>query len=181
MTMDMFGSDLEMLIYGADLYMNVGGAGWRTVDLSDAGIDLDQFQDLWENRGLFDIEELAESFGEDIEQLEDSTIDGVTYEHYHVEPDPATMAENLPEGLIDASLLEQVQTAIQSIESDFYIDPQTGLVRRVTLSMEMDIPNAGSGGMEMTMDMLEYNGDVDIPAEPVGAPLLDPDDFAPGT
>lgn len=180
MTMSMFAQDFEMLVYGSNFYMNTGD-GWRSVDLSGAGINLDQFDQLWENRGLFNVEQLAESFGDNITQLDDASIGGEVYEHYHVELDPSEIANNVPEGLFDEELLAQVGSALDTLESDVYIDPATDLVRRVTVSVSMEIPQGGEGSVAMTMDMLEYNGDVEIPAEPAGAPPLDPADLGPTT
>jgi hypothetical protein len=179
MTMEMFGQDLEMLVYGSSFYMDMGD-GWRKVDLSSAGINLDQLSQLWENRGLVDMEEWAETFGDDVEQLDDEIIDGKTYEHFHLDADAAEIAGNVPDGLFDDELLAQIGDAIEDMQADIYVDPETGLMRRMTMEMDMDVPEAGAATMEMSFDIEEYDGDVNIPEEPVDAPPFDPSDFDPG-
>jgi hypothetical protein len=173
MQMSMLGMDMEMLVYGTNLYMRMDGADWMKLDLTNAGIDLSQFEDLAENQGFFDLEEMARSLG-DVEELPDVDIDGKTYKHYRAEPDFADFADQLPAGAIDPSLAAEAEDMIDAIEVEFWIDPETELPRRFEMTMSMDMPTGESGDMLMAFDYVEYNVDVDIPAEPVGAPAFDP-------
>ena len=172
MTMDMFGQEIEMLIYGANIYMRPPGAGWMQFDLTSVGVDLSQLQSLAENKGFMDLEALSESLGE-LEQLDDATIDGETYAHYRAEADFADLLEQMPDGFLDPSTVQQARGAVGDIGFEFWIDEFTELPRRFEMSMDMDIEGE-DGTMTMAFDFLEYNTPVDIPAEPVGAPSFDP-------
>ena len=172
MTMDMFGQEIEMLVYGTNIYMRPPGADWMQLDLTSAGIDLSQLQDYAENKGFMDLEALSESLG-DLEQLDDATIDGKTYAHYRADADFEELLEDMPEGFLDPAIAEQVRGSVGDVGFEFWIDESTELPRRFEMAMDMDIQGE-SGTMTMAFDFLEYNTPVDIPSEPVGAPAFDP-------
>jgi hypothetical protein len=173
MLIEMFGLDFEMLIYGSRFYMDVGD-GYREMDLAAAGIDLKQFEEITKNRGLLDLGEISDFYGDDLKQLHDDDIDGTPHNHYAADLTAADIAGQIPDGLLDPALADQVRDAIDHMTIDVWIDPETGLTRRTALSMVMEIPGAGDSEMNMRMDFLEYNGDVEMPEEPLDAPPFDP-------
>jgi hypothetical protein len=171
-TMDMFGQQLEVLVYGVNVYMRLPGDDWMMLDLASAGIDLGALEGIAENKGFMDLQALADSLGE-LEELGDDTIDGKTYAHYRAEPDFEDLMAQLPEGFFDPSLVDQVEGAVDWVNFEFWIDETTELPRRFEMAMEMELEGESSSVL-MAFDFLEYNTPVDIPAEPVDAPPFDP-------
>lgn len=172
MTMDTFGQDIEMLVYGTNIYMRPPGADWMQLDLTAAGIDLSQLEQYAENKGFMDLEALSESLG-DLEQLDDATIDGKTYAHYRADADFEELLQDMPDGFLDPSLVQQMRGSVGDIGFEFWIDESTELPRRFEMAVDMDIEGE-NGTMTMAFDFLEYNTPVEIPDEPVGAPAFDP-------
>jgi hypothetical protein len=173
-TMHILGRDIEVLVYGTDMYMRAEG-DWMKLDLSAVGIDTSQFEDIVKNRGFFDLDSLTDSLG-DVEQLKDETIDGKVYHRYQADADFDELLGKLPDGFIDPTIASAASDAISKVGFDFWIDPETELPRRFAMTMSMDI-EGDSGTMEMTFDYLEYNGQVDIPAKPTDAKPFDPSEL----
>jgi hypothetical protein len=148
--------------------MNVPGEGWFVIDSAAIGIDPEQFTELITNRGLIDLEAFTD--GLDLTDLGEDEVDGDTYRRLHGTADPAAVFNALPEGFIsDPMLAEAAAEIVKSMEMDIWIDEETLLMRRMEMTIEMEIPEAGSGEMTMTMDMVSYNEPVDIPARPANA------------
>lgn len=172
MAMDIFGNEMEIIAELPDMYINMPGEGWKKISFDDLGIDYQQFRDYMENRGVIDLEQMSEAMA-DAEQLPDDTIDGTTYQHYRGTLDVSKLSENLPQGAFDPELLGQVEEVLKSATYEFWIDEENSLPRRYIMDMEMDLPEPGPMDFSMTMDFLDYNGDVDIPAPPADAAPLE--------
>ena len=171
MTMDLFGQTMNMLMVLPDFYIQVPGEGWFVGSGDALGVDFEAFQQYAEQRGLVDYSGLTEQV-EGLSQLPDETIDGVTYLRYRGQLDIAKLMEDLPGGLIDPSVLGDVQDAVQSIGVDLWVDADTYLPYRTDMSMEV----SGGGfpfSMQMSMLSFDYNKPVDIPAAPADAKPID--------
>src|SRR3972149_8068388 len=74
-TMELTGlGTFEMLILGADLYMNMPGQGWVLISLDDAGLgdlglDPSTFESLMTDHSLVDYRELVQSLGGEVDDL----------------------------------------------------------------------------------------------------------------
>src|SRR3990170_3822278 len=97
-TMDLTGlGTFEMLLLGADLYVNMPGQGWVQISLDDAGLsefglDPATLQDVMTDHSMVDYQKLIESIGGDVQDLGPETVDGDTFQHYHTVMDFGDLA-----------------------------------------------------------------------------------------
>jgi hypothetical protein len=170
MTMNMFGQRIELLMKLPDVYMYIPGEGWAYLSFDELGVDFEQFRQYLENRSIVDIEEMSNALT-NVEQLDDEVIGGVAHQHFRGQLDIARLSD-LPNAGLDPETLEQVEDSIEGAEFEFWVHPDTELLRRFTMDMTMAVPEAGAVNLEMSMDFLEYNGPVDIPEPPTDAEPL---------
>jgi hypothetical protein len=166
MTMSMFGEQMEMLMSGTDLYMNIPGEGWVYVDVEDLGFDRQMIEELLDNRGFIDMEMLAE-IDEWIEELPDTTIDGDAVHHLRMEPDWATIMEEAG-SLLPSDIPTDLFGMEGNVVADIYVHTGTELPRRLAMTIDM-LMFGEAMSMVVTMDFLEYDGPVDIPEPPADA------------
>jgi len=173
MTMEIFGQTMKVLMALPDFYVEVPGEGWFVANADAAGIDWDVFKQYVEQRGPVDYSAITEQI-EGLEQLPDETIDGVTYLRYSGQLDFAKLMEELPEGMLDPSVLDEVSGALDAVGVDLWLEKETYLPYRTDLTMEFSAPGeAGSFSMEMSMLAFDYNEPVNIPEPPEDARPID--------
>jgi hypothetical protein len=170
-----FGRAVELLLYDPNYYVNTPD-GWKSVDVPTFAPTLGQLFSVAEKRGFFDLERLVPSLGE-VQQLPDGDINGVLYTRYSAAVELSQIADQLPGGIADPAALAEAEQYIQSLQFDFWITKDSQLPRRVMFVVDMSATPDGAAGIEMTVDYPEYNGAVEIPAEPVAAPPLEISDL----
>lgn len=169
MEMDMFGESFSVLMILPDFYLRFTGDDWVRMDLATAGIDPEAFKTYMDNNGIVDLDMIAE-LTEDGEQLPDEVIDGKNYNHYTGTFDYADLIKDpAAKDLLTGPAAELVEDAEGTVVVDYWIDPDTMLPRRVVMDMNVEMPGVGEMDMTMTMDFLEFNGEVDIPEPPADA------------
>ena len=171
LTMEFEGETMEMLVIAPDVYVNVPGEGWQHGSVEDLGADFEDFQSWFDNRSLLDLDELAGAL-DGIEDLGTDEIDGETYGHFGGQLDLGALSDALPGGTFDDETFGDLGDAIEDASFEFWIDGDSGLLRRLALHLEMTAPFLGPVEVGMNMDFLDYNGDVDIPAPPEDAAPL---------
>lgn len=157
---------MEMFVVPPDMYFGHDGT-WYTFDSSSLGIDLGALQKYAEDKGPVSYSDVLQGM-QGLQQLPDEQIDGAAYWHYQGSLDPSKLADEIPSDIIDPDLLGQAADALQDTSMDIFIDPQTLLPRRYTMTMTMDISGEPMT-MDMTMDFESYNTDVDMPDVPTDA------------
>ena len=172
LTMEFEGETMEMLVRAPDVYVNVPGEGWQHGSVADLGADFEDFQSWFDNRSLLDLDELAGAL-DGIEDLGTDEIDGTSYRHFGGQLDLRALSGALPGGTFDEETFGDLADAIEDASFEFWIDGDSGLLRRLTLHLEMTAPFLGPVEVGMNMDVLDYNGDVDIPAPPADAEPLE--------
>jgi len=173
MTMEMFGQSMKMLMVLPDFYIEVPGEGWFVVNGEAAGIDWDVFEQYVEQRGPMDYSAITEQL-EGLEQLPDDTIDGVTYLHYGGALDFAKLMGEVPEGMIDPAVLDQVSGSLDQVHVELWLDRENYLPYRADMSMDFSAgAEMPSFSMEMSMLSFDYNEPVDIPEPPADARSID--------
>ncbi len=172
LTMEFEGETMEMLVLAPDVYVNVPGEGWQHGSVEDLGADFEDFQSWFDNRSLLDLDELAGAL-DGIEDLGTDEIDGESYDHFGGQLDLGALSGALPGGTFDDETFGDLGDAIEDASFEFWIDGDSGLLRRLTLHLEMTAPFLGPVEVGMTMDFLDYNGAVDIPEPPADAAPLE--------
>jgi len=176
MVMEVLGDRLEILLDGSEMYMNLPGLGWRTVSQDIPGLDSDAYNDYLDNRGVVDYGQQLSDLA-NLEQLADEEIDGVAYHHYVGDLDLESVLSEFPDEFVDDSQIDQALDIFGEMSMELWLDPDTLLPRRYVMTMAMEI-EGDSIITIVSMDFLEYNQPVDIPAPPVGAPPLLPPEYA---
>jgi len=172
LTMEFEGETMEMLVLAPDVYVNVPGEGWQHGSVEDLGEDFEDFQSWFDNRSLLDLDELAGAL-DGIEDLGTDEIDGESYDHFGGQLDLGALSGALPGGTFDDETFGDLSDAIEDASFEFWIDGDRGLLRRLTLHLEMTAPFLGPVEVGMSMDFLEYGGEVDIPEPPADAEPLE--------
>ncbi len=174
MVMDIGGlGSFELLVLGADIYMNIPGEGWTVMSLDDLGLDAAAFEELMKNGGSpLDYTSLIEQLGGQIQRLPDETIDGATYSHYRGSLDFADLLAAFSDtfGVGDALPADSLSGPLAF---DLWVDADTLLPYRVTIDGSFTV---GSDSMDFaaTIRFLEYNGAVTIPERPADAEAFAP-------
>jgi hypothetical protein len=171
MTMDSADNELEMLMLPPDFYLRIGDRGWYQLDANTLGVDFNELKKYADSRGLVDYGNIAKEM-KGISQLPNEEIDGKSYAHYGGDLDFSSLADELPEGAVDSASLETIKQFIDNIRADVWVEEETYLPRRFNMAFIFS-PGAGDGfEFEISMDMLQYNQSVDIPAAPSNAQPL---------
>ncbi|MBI5287878.1 MAG: hypothetical protein HY873_02770 [Chloroflexi bacterium] len=171
MTMRILGREMEILMLAPDMYIHIPGEdGWILVDVAALGIDPAAFQQYLDNHGIVDFQDLADKL-EDAEQLPNDDIDGTTYAHYRGEFDYADLINDPSASqFITGETRELLKDSTGAVSVDTWVDPDTLLPRRIVMDMDVEMGSLGQDmQMTMTMDFLEYNGEVNIPDAPADA------------
>jgi hypothetical protein len=172
-TMDLTGlGTFEMLLLGADLYMNMPGQGWVQFSLDDAGLsefglDPSTFENLMTDHSLVDYNKLVENLGGDVEDLGEETMDGGTFQHYRATTDFADMAAAFSDAFGATSGLG-LDSVSGPLTLDVWVDPDTTLPHRITANGEFTF-GADSMVFDATMRFFGYNEPVEIPGAPPDA------------
>jgi len=171
MTMDVLGNKLEMLMIPPDFYLYFPERGWYQIDTNAFGVNFDALKKYADSRGPIDYSSIAKQI-KGISQLPDEEIGGKPYLHYGGNVDFNSLADQLPEGVVDSGALDVAKDAVDTVRTEVWVDKDTYLPRRFNMGFDFN-PNAGQGfTMEMRMDILQYNAPVDIPAAPSNAQPL---------
>jgi len=104
--------------------------------------------------------------------LPDQVVDGVTYLHYEGTLDWAEALEDIPEGMYDPGVMEQVEDVLQPVATEFWLDKETYLPHRTDIEMTFNVEGTDFS-MDMSMEYSHYNEPVDIPEPPVGPTPFD--------
>jgi len=171
MTMEVMGESVEALMVLPDMYVRVPSEGWYVVTAESMGINSDVYREYVENRGAVDYRGITEQL-DGLTQLPDETLEGVAYLHYEGTMDLAEAMEDVPEGLYDPEMLEQVEGVLQPVSVEVWLDRETYLPRRTDIEMTFDVEGSAFS-MEMSMEFSGYNEPVTIPEPPADARPLD--------
>ena len=172
-TMDLTGlGTFEMLLRGADLYMNMPGQGWVLISLDDAGLsafglDPSMFEDIMTDHSIVDYQELVQSLGGEVEDLGEETVDGGTFQHYRAAMDFGDMAVAFSDAFGSTSDLG-LDNVSGPLTLDVWVDPDTTLPHRITANGEFAF-GADSMVFDATMRFFGYNEPVEIPGAPPDA------------
>lgn len=172
-TMDLTGlGTFEMLLLGADLYMNMPGQGWVLISLDDAGLgdlglDPSTFENLMTDHSLVDYQELVQSLGGEVDDLGEETVDGGTFQHYRATMDFGDMAGAFSDAFGATSDLG-LDSVSGPLTLDVWVDPDTTLPHRITANGEFAF-GADSMVFDATMRFFGYNEPVEIPGAPPDA------------
>ena len=172
-TMDLTGlGTYEMLLLGADLYMNIPGQGWVQISLDDAGLsefglDAATLQDVMTDHSLVDYQGLIESLGGEVEDLGEETLDAGTFQHYRTTMDFADMAAAFSDAFGATSDLG-LDSMSGPLTLDVWLDPETKLPHRIDAAGEITL-GEGSMVFDGTMLFSGYNEPVEIPGAPPDA------------
>jgi hypothetical protein len=171
MTMNIGGQTFDMLARGSNMYLRVPHQGWYVLGGAALGFSPEALNGYVSNRGLFDYDaQTAGLLG--ITQLPDEEIDGGSYLHYRGTIDFRNLSSALPSSILDPSVAQSVRTVSGPVQVDLWLDKETRLPRRHTISMNLDM-NGQPVTMDMRMAFTEYNGDVTIPDAPDDARPFD--------
>lgn len=170
MTMRMFGERMEMLLDAPNFYMHVPGEGWFRLDGAAAGIDMSQFEHMVEDTGLVNLDALADLQEQNFEELPGESINGEAHRRFRARLTFQELADLNPDAgnLLteeSAALLEDIDG---SVLIDVWVSDLTGVPTRTAMDMDYDVMGM-SFAMKMQFDIVEINGDVDIPEPPVDA------------
>jgi len=171
MTMEFLGNKLEMLMLPPDFYLYLPQGGWYKIDSNGLGINFDALKKYAASRGPMDYSAIAKQI-KGISQLPDEEIDGKSYFHYGGDVDFSTLADQLPSGVVDPSALETAKQAIGTVRTDTWVDKDSYLPRRFNMGFDFNSNGGADFRMDMSMDVLQYNLPVDIPAAPSNAHSL---------
>ena len=176
MTMTITGlGEFEILILGADIYMNVPPMGWIIFALDDLGLeelglDAQTLQEAFSDHSFIDYAALVQSVGGEVEDLGDETIDGGTYRHYRGTMDLADLsaAFNDTVGASEGLDLEDVSGPLTF---DVWVDPDSYLPYKFTAGGEFAF---GADAIVFDAELLftSYNEPVEIPEAPQDAVSL---------
>jgi hypothetical protein len=176
MTMTVTGlGELEILILGADIYMNVPPMGWIIFSLDDLGLeelglDAQTLQDAFSDHSFVDYAALVESVDGEVEDLGDETIDGGTYRHYRGTMDLADLSAAFNDA-VGASEGLDLEDVSGPLTFDVWVDPDSYLPYKLTAGGEFAY---GADAMVFDAEMLftGYNEPVEIPEAPQDAVSL---------
>jgi hypothetical protein len=172
-TMDFTGlGTFEMLLLGADLYMNMPGQGWVQISLDDAGLsefglDAATLQDVMTDHSLVDYQGLIHSLGGEVDDLGEETVDGGPFRHYRTTTDFADMAAAFSDAFGATSDLG-LDGLSGPLTLDVWVDPDTTLPHRIDVNGELAF-GEGSMVFDGTMLFFGYNEPVEIPGAPPDA------------
>lgn len=172
-TMDLTGlGTFEMLILGADLYINMPGQGWILISLDDAGLsdlglDPSTFEKIMTDHSLVDYQDLVQSLGGEVDDLGEETVDGGTFQHYRATLDFADMAAAFSDAFGATSDLG-LGGVSGPLTLDVWVDPDTALPHRITANGEFAF-GADSMVFDAAMRFFGYNEPVEIPGAPPDA------------
>ena len=172
-TMELTGlGTFEMLILGADLYMNMPGQGWVLISLDDAGLgdlglDPSTFESLMTDHSLVDYQELVQSLGGEVDDLGEETVDGGTFQHYRATMDFGDMVGAFSDAFGATSDLG-LDSLSGPLTLDVWVDSDTTLPHRITANGEFAF-GADSMVFDATMRFFGYNEPVEIPGAPPDA------------
>ena len=172
-TMDVTGlGTYEMLLLGADLYMNIPGQGWVQISLDDAGLsefglDAATLQDVMTDHSLVDYQGLIESLGGEVDDLGEETMDAGTFQHYRTTMDFTDMAAAFSDAFGATSDLG-LDSMSGPLTLDVWVDPNTTLPHRIDANGELAF-GEGSMVFDGTMLFFGYNEPVEIPGAPQDA------------
>ncbi|MDO8612219.1 MAG: hypothetical protein Q7R32_05270, partial [Dehalococcoidia bacterium] len=131
-TMDLTGlGTFEILLLGAELYMNMPGQGWVLISLDDAGLsefglDPSTFENLMTDHSMVDYQKLIESIGGDVQDMGPETVDGSTFQHYRAAMDFGDLVGAFSDAFGATSDLG-LESVSGPLTLDVWVDPDTTL------------------------------------------------------
>ncbi|MFB3052698.1 MAG: hypothetical protein ACE1ZT_02400 [Dehalococcoidia bacterium] len=176
MTMTITGlGEIEMLMLGTDIYMNVPPMGWIIFALDDLGLeelglDAQTLQDAFSDHSFVDYAALVESVDGEVQDLGDETIDGGTYRHYRGTMDLADLSAAFNDA-VGASEGLDLEDVSGPLTFDVWVDPDSYLPYKFTAGGEFAF-GADAIVFDATMLFTSYNEPVEIPDAPQDAVSL---------
>jgi hypothetical protein len=157
----------EVLMELPNFYVRPQGHDWYVVTGDAAGINPQAFQALIDQRGVVDYSAQA-ALLDGLTQLPDAVIEGESFFRYRGQMEFTKALEQLPPGLVDPSLVEQLARASGPIQVDTWLDKETTLPRRVSVEMDLTVEGIRTA-MKLRMDFVDYNQPMNIPEAPAEA------------
>jgi len=172
--------EMEILIIGEDIYMNIGlFGGWVKASFDDLGVDAEQFRELLSDQSPFDYSALIEDLGGDV-QVQDlglEDLDGRGVHHFRASSDFTTMMDALGgtfgDGFSDSGF--PVEDLDGPVVLDVWLGTEDLMPYKLTAKGAFVVDNieaAGLGGntaFTMTVQVDDYNGAVVFPEPPADA------------
>jgi hypothetical protein len=176
MTMDIGGQTMEELVVLPDIYMRLPGEGWCVMTAESMGINREAYEDYLRSQGPSDYWNTAQQL-DGLTQLPDEVLDGVTYLHYEGTLDMSEALKDIPEGLYEPGMLEQIEDVLQPVTTELWLDKETYLPHRTDVHMTLSVQGTDFS-MDMSMEYSGYNEPVYIPEPPIDVEPLGPGDAA---
>ena len=170
MTMGIMGQTMEMLMVAPDMYMRTPGEGWYVMTAESMGMNREVFEEWAESQGPTDYWSTVQQL-DGLTRLPDEVQDGVTYLRYEGTLDMAEALEDIPEGLYEPGVREQVEDVLQPVKMELWLDKETYLPQREEMEMTFTVEGT-SFSIDMSVEYFGYNEPVDIPEPPVDAEPL---------
>lgn len=167
------GSTVEAIIVDKQMYMQMpflenrlpAGKQWFKVDVGQAlkATGTDPMSSLGATDPQQWVQQLLAS-GE-TQSIGTDSVQGEQMTHYRTQIDPSNL-DQVPAGERDAAKKALQQLGLSAFPVDVWVDGQ-GLLRRISLSLQLGKPGAGgSMAMTMTMDLSQFGAAVSITAPP---------------